>query len=126
MATKTRRRVRKNMGGAAQARGNGGRDPQGARALVPNFDRGEPGEPQCLALAEGGIRTASDMIRFNGALITDILRRRIPAADASQINGANRNTLRAADLQHRFGREVGPNGERELRLDAPPPNAIDR
>jgi hypothetical protein len=105
------------MGHAAAARNGDGRDPQGRAALIPNFDRGEPGEPLCAAIAEGGIRTASDMIRFNGALITDIIRKRMPASDASQINSANRITLQSARMQQQYGRQIGPNGETELVIN---------
>lgn len=117
MATRNRKRARENVASTATARDGDGRISEGQKALIPNFDRAEPGEPLCAAIAEGGIRTANDMIRFNGALITDIIRKRMPSSDASQINSANRNTLRVAEMQQRYGRQLGPNGATEFVIN---------
>lgn len=84
---------------------------------MPNFPGDPPGEPVCLAIAEGGIRTANDLIRFNGKMITDILRKRLPASDAQAINRSNGLSLRAAELQARHGRQVGSHGEAQFVID---------
>lgn len=119
MASNGAKRVRANVGRAKALRPGDGGNPPRPEPLVPDFPSpaSTDGEPRCAALAEGGIRTAGDMIRFNGVMITDILRKRLSSGDAQQITGANRLSLRAAELQARYGRQVGPNGDREFVID---------
>lgn len=125
MATKTRNRVRKNVGSTTASRNGDGHRPKSPSALIPNFDRAEPGEPHCAAIAESGIRTVNDMIRFNGTMITDILRKRLPANDAQAINRNNTLSLRGAELQAKYGRQVGPDGQAELVInDSVPANRV--
>ncbi len=117
MASKTARRVRKDMGRATGVVAASVGTPPGPEPLVPNFSGDQAGEPRCAAIAEGGIRTAGDMIRFNGVMITDVLRKRLPAKDAQAINRANGLSLRAAELQAHYGRQVGPDGATEFVID---------
>lgn len=124
MASKTAKRVRANVGRAAAVRGGDGAVTSGEGPLLPDFEPTDRERPHSLDVHRRGIRTASDVIDFMTAMIGDVFEDRLSVEKAKTANSSMGRVLKAAEMQQRYGRQVGRNGEKSFVLRQPAlPNA---
>ena len=85
---------------------------------APKKDLGSPAksdQPRSIAIAQEGIRTASDFAKMMAALMSDLAESRITPQVGNAIVNAGGKLLKVAEMQARFGVQ-GKGAERELIL----------
>lgn len=73
-------------------------------------------QPRSLALAEQGIATAPELASFLSAIMTDVIRGALhPATANASVNAAGK-LLKVAEMQIKYGKPNGTEGQSPLRL----------
>jgi hypothetical protein len=73
--------------------------------------------PKCVAIAEGGLSEARDVVGLMGALVSDLVTGRVgPSVGNATVNAVGK-LLKVVELQHRYGRP-GRGGQKHLALTA--------
>lgn len=72
--------------------------------------------PNCLAIAERGVRTAQDFAQFMGLMMGDVISGRLSALKASTATRSGCAMLKVIEMQYRYGSETENPGKKTLRL----------
>lgn len=72
--------------------------------------------PNCLAVAESGIRTAQDFAQFMSAMMGDVVTGRLSAGKASAATRSGAALLKVIEMQYKYGSDTEHPGKRTLRL----------
>lgn len=118
MATKGAKRVRGNVGAAAEVRGANGREPQGAGASIPDFEGDGTGRPRSLEILKERMPTltAVDVVEFMGYGIIDVFEDNLPVEKMKVANASVGRMLKAVEMQERFGQQVKRGSAKRLSL----------
>lgn len=73
-------------------------------------------EPRSLAISERGIRTGGDFASLMSALMSDIIGGRVTPQVGNAACNAGGKLLKIVEMQMQYGKQITPNGPRELSL----------
>lgn len=114
MATKNTSKKRGNHSEKAGQKEKGNRAKQNITAENPQSP--ENGQPRCLEIAKGGVKTGGDFARLMAALMSDVIEGRVSAQTANAACNAGGKLLKVVDMQIKYATRNGKGRERELNL----------